>query len=1185
MFGFLGTLFGGQKSAATAESTPLAPVGPAPQRPLPFRDQIWSDVWPQPYRGPLDLDRYGGETSEMRLAFRELYRRESFIKASIEGKAASVAALDLVVIPADKERPEDRRAAEFVKWSIEDSRDGSDGLIRSMLVGGFVDGWSLGNLKLRIVDGHGRWRGLAGLDHVRWLDTAYMRLQLDQFRNLVGVVNTVRGLEDYDPSTCVLFTHNELFTNPFGQADMRSVYRDANILEDAMYLWRTGARVFGLPVAVGKVDAKDGSARFQQMYDALQDMRAAGVIVCPKSDDVDILNIASATSLESFNELVQSARESIVTGIRGAYLPFMQGQGSGETRGSAGVGKHAGSDPGEYLLAKAVGRVLTRQVAPHLVRLNFPTAGIPRVILGGVNWAETKSQLDVIQEAKALGLKVSAKHVHEITQIPPPDDPEDELRGPDDPPPGSGGDPGPGGIPAIAPASTGTAPAPTPPAPAPDAGSGSQQQFAATPATPFRPGDAARYAEFFLPTRHGHFPGDMHEQFGLDVAQFAAATGLFRKAVRRGGQTGWAWAAKPATVAAAEPPPAPAPPPAATFSALPAQSTPPPAAAPLGPVVQVPTARLLADPARFQFRRGHDAEDGTVRDLPAETFDRAKCPPLAAWRDPADGGEYVVDGHHRLAWAERDGVTRVPVRWIGAKTAEEARAIGERLNREQPAPAPIPTPVAARVPLPQVAEDEFDLASAATFSDGDAAVFAADRKSPANGRYKDSLGRARCYRDGKQVPCADHPDAEHEVAKHVESAREHLTKTGPITHDDVKAMAHHLERMTVPELKRFQAEFLESPRGKQVKAQRVKTLLDWAKNERIGAKDVDLDMDFDTDETIGREKKSRDPEKDPVKDRADRVLPVRNRPPVDYRHKDANHPVVREMMADTALTAKVAAFHAAAKASVEALDADRKATKEVQAAVAAYNEALNAPDGQTPEGRKREAAARKAYREANERSKATNAAYRATLRPKRERFLETFSVPNPSTLKGDVLDPKVRSQDGHEAPIRAAEAFVGRVTAGMTAPYRVMNAEDGRACYRDLGGLPEPMIGFGNDLATRGQDAATATHAHELGHMVEYRKPGVQERAKAFLAYRVGDETPVRMDSLPGAKGYGPDELGRKDNFDRAIDGNNAYYVGKQYRDGATEIISMGVEQMYKDPERFVLQDPEYFHFILSVLK
>ena len=101
----------------------------------------------------------------------------------------------------------------------------------------------------------------------------------------------------------------------------------------------------------------------------------------------------------------------------------------------------------------------------------------------------------------------------------------------------------------------------------------------------------------------------------------------------------------------------------------------------LGRPARMPVAQVAVDPDRFQFRADLGGDDGTVRDLPAETFDPARCPPIAVWLDPADGRTYVVDGHHRVAWARRDGAAWIPGRWLDAMTAEEAKAIGADMNR------------------------------------------------------------------------------------------------------------------------------------------------------------------------------------------------------------------------------------------------------------------------------------------------------------------------------------------------------------------------------------------------------------------------------------------------------------------------------------------------------------------------
>src|SRR5204862_5785205 len=96
-------------------------------------DAIWSDPWVQPWRGPLDMDRDSREDAAMRMLFREAYRKEPAVRSAVQGKANAIASLDLTVIPRNRRRVLDCKAAEFVKWSIENSERGVFGLIQDTL--------------------------------------------------------------------------------------------------------------------------------------------------------------------------------------------------------------------------------------------------------------------------------------------------------------------------------------------------------------------------------------------------------------------------------------------------------------------------------------------------------------------------------------------------------------------------------------------------------------------------------------------------------------------------------------------------------------------------------------------------------------------------------------------------------------------------------------------------------------------------------------------------------------------------------------------------------------------------------------------------------------------------------------------------------------------------------------------
>src|SRR6185437_14221616 len=103
---------------------------------------------------------------EMRRAFRELYAKEPAVRASIDGRAASVAALDVSVMADDGESDADKRAAEFVDWCVERTPRGWDGLITDVFKPALIDGFAVLEVTLEEVESR-KWGMKWGLKHVR----------------------------------------------------------------------------------------------------------------------------------------------------------------------------------------------------------------------------------------------------------------------------------------------------------------------------------------------------------------------------------------------------------------------------------------------------------------------------------------------------------------------------------------------------------------------------------------------------------------------------------------------------------------------------------------------------------------------------------------------------------------------------------------------------------------------------------------------------------------------------------------------------------------------------------------------------------------------------------------------------------------------------------------------------------
>ncbi len=124
---------------------------------------------------------------------------------------------------------------------------------------------------------------------------------------------------------------------------------------------------------------------------------------------------------------------------------------------------------------------------------------------------------------------------------------------------------------------------------------------------------------------------------------------------------------------------------------------------------------------------------------------------------------------------------------------------------------------------------------------------------------------------------------------------------------------------------------------------------------------------------------------------------------------------------------------------------------------------------------------------------------------------------------------------------------------------------------------------WGDDFSIKGRIVLAPSDgprviAHELGHHIEFRDPAIRARAVAFRDARTRGETEQPLKAITGNPHFRDDEVARPDRF-------ISPYMGKQYRDGSTEIISMGLEYFFSDPVSLAKQDPEYFTFMYDVLR
>lgn len=108
---------------------------------------------------------------------------------------------------------------------------------------------------------------------------------------------------------------------------------------------------------------------------------------------------------------------------------------------------------------------------------------------------------------------------------------------------------------------------------------------------------------------------------------------------------------------------------------------------------------------------------------------------------------------------------------------------------------------------------------------------------------------------------------------------------------------------------------------------------------------------------------------------------------------------------------------------------------------------------------------------------------------------------------------------------------------------------------------------------------AERTAVHEWGHWLEdTADPAVSKAARDFLARRTVGEQAQQLSKLKPGHRYKSGEVAKPDRFIEP-------YMGKVYSHGSTELVSMGVEYYVYDPVTLATKDPEYFDWIVRILR
>lgn len=144
-----------------------------------------------------------------------------------------------------------------------------------------------------------------------------------------------------------------------------------------------------------------------------------------------------------------------------------------------------------------------------------------------------------------------------------------------------------------------------------------------------------------------------------------------------------------------------------------------------------------------------------------------------------------------------------------------------------------------------------------------------------------------------------------------------------------------------------------------------------------------------------------------------------------------------------------------------------------------------------------------------------------------------------------------------------------------------------RYTHSDLLPETEAKVSRGGRAFCRGRTVhvssktSASVAAHEITHATEKQNPQVLKASRDFLKKRAGGAPAKSLRTLTGIN-YRSDEVAFEDEWEKR---GGDLYSGKDYGERATEILTMGIERLHRNPALFLATDPEYFRFVLNTLQ
>jgi phage gp29-like protein len=363
----------------------------------------------------------------------DLYDRmmtDAQVRASINTKRYALLARPWQVFPSVRERSDPAfcaacEARDFVEDALRGLR-GPDGSRRDFrqtlfaMMSAFYRGFSLAEMVWRVEE-QGRWAGKYVLGAIKFKNPKQIGFEMDEFLNVRAVTSwtPTGGLVRIPRGKCLLYVYNGRDELPYGDSDLRAVYKNWYSKSKIIEFWNLRLQRYGIPFAYANVPTGTDAAG-AKVLEILRGLQQDASAVFPQNIKPQLLE-ASTSGAEPFLSALDWHNQQIAIGILLQTLTT----GEGRRSGSLALGR-VHFDILLFALECVkhdIEAAVNAQIVRPLVDYNFGHGLYPYFSLGNLNEkdiVQLSQAMDVLLRHEVVGPKEPV--VREMFNLPPLED-------------------------------------------------------------------------------------------------------------------------------------------------------------------------------------------------------------------------------------------------------------------------------------------------------------------------------------------------------------------------------------------------------------------------------------------------------------------------------------------------------------------------------------------------------------------------------------------------------------------------------------------------------------------------------------------------------------------------------------------------------------------------------------------